>query len=54
MQIETLPLAGLTAPSLVRPIKIACIERGRIVRKAGQLAQRRMTILPAAIRSFVG
>ena len=36
--IEDLPAAGLSAPSVVRPAKIACIEAGRVVRAAGRIA----------------
>jgi len=35
--IADLSAAGLPAPSVVRPAKIACIEPGRVVRRAGAL-----------------
>lgn len=35
--IGNLSRAGLPAPSVVRPAKIACIEHSRIVRRAGRL-----------------
>ncbi len=54
LAIEDLALAGLGAPSLVRPLKIACLEPSRIVRKAGQLSEKQMAAVGAAIRSFIG
>lgn len=36
--INDLELAGLGAASVVRPIKIACVEPGRILRVAGHLS----------------
>jgi len=54
LRIEDLAQAGLGAPSLVRPIKIACLEPSRIIRKAGRLPEKQMAAVTAAIRSFVG
>ena len=38
--------AGLSAPSIARPVKIACIEPGRIVRKAGRLGEEEIDSVP--------
>mgnify|MGYP000967015152 CR=1 FL=1 len=54
LKIDDLKLAGLGAPSLVRPIKIACLEPSRIIRKAGRLPETQMAAVTAAIRSFTG
>ena len=54
LPIEDLALAGLGAPSLVRPIKIACLEPLRIIRKAGRLGDRQTAAVADAIRSFIG
>lgn len=35
--IRDLAKAGLPAPSVVRPAKIACIDPGRVVRRTGRL-----------------
>ena len=37
VMISDLVMAGLDAPSVVRPIKIACVEPSRILRSAGRL-----------------
>ena len=52
--IGDLNAAGLDAPSLIRPIKIACIEPSRIIRKAGALPAKEMQPVSAAIQSFIG
>lgn len=54
VKIENLSLAGLTAPSLVRPIKIACLEPARIIRKAGTLDARPLAQVVDSVRRFVG
>lgn len=54
--IPDLKHAGLPAPSVVRPVKIACVEEKRIERRAGRLdkatarivAQRLHALLAAA------
>lgn len=52
--VADLALAGLSAPSLVRPTKIACIEPARIIRKAGRLTNAQGMAVATAIRSFIG
>ncbi|MFZ5616099.1 MAG: type II toxin-antitoxin system PemK/MazF family toxin [Pseudomonadota bacterium] len=37
VEIGNLDAAGLPAPSLVRPVKIATVDAGRIVRRIGRL-----------------
>jgi mRNA interferase MazF len=46
--------AGLPAASLIRPVKIACIEPSRIIRRAGRLDRTTATKAFEAVRSFVG
>ena len=52
--IADLKPTGLDAPSLVRPIKIACIEPSRIIRKVGVLSRGEVELACATIQSFIG
>jgi mRNA interferase MazF len=52
--IADLAAAGLPAPSLVRPTKIATVEPSRIVRKAGRLGREETARAVATVRAFVG
>jgi mRNA interferase MazF len=52
--IADLALAGLPAPSLVRPTKIATVEPSRIVRKAGRLGGAETACALATVRAFIG
>ena len=54
LKIEDLRQAGLAAPSLVRPTKMACLEPQRIIRKAGTLSEKQMAAVKSDIRSFIG
>lgn len=45
--------AGLGAPSIVRPVKIAHIEPDRIVRRAGGLGATQTAAVLAKVRAFV-
>lgn len=54
VKIDDLASVGLTAPSVVRPIKIACLEPARIIRKAGRLDNRPLAQIVETIRGFVG
>ena len=45
--------AGLSAPCVVRPTKIACIEPTRILRRAGRLEAATAARALSAVRSFV-
>jgi len=51
--IADLERAGLPAPSVVRPAKIACIEPGRVVRRAGTLDARNASLVGARIGGFL-
>lgn len=51
--VRDLDLAGLGAPSLIRPIKIACLEPDRILRKAGRLKDTQVAEVARTIRSFI-
>jgi len=53
VRIGDIDRAGLPAPSVVRPAKIACIEPGRIVRRAGSLVARDASLVAARLDSFV-
>jgi len=46
--------AGLTADSIVRPVKIASIDPSRILRRAGALEPDETSALLVLIRSFIG
>ena len=52
--ISNLARAGLSTASVVRPIKIACIEPARIVRRAGSLVPAEARRVLAAISGFIG
>ena len=51
--ITDLRRAGLPAPSVVRPAKIACIEPGRILRRAGMLDARQASLVAARLGGFL-
>jgi mRNA interferase MazF len=53
VKLADIASAGLSAPSIVRPVKLACIEPHRIVRKSGRLAQAEKDRLLTIIRSFL-
>jgi mRNA interferase MazF len=46
--------AGLPAPSVVRPAKIACIEPSRVVRRVGQLDKAAARTVGRMLRGFLG
>jgi mRNA interferase MazF len=52
--ISDLERAGLPAPSVVRPVKIACIEQGRIERRAGRLDKAAARAVAQQLRGFLG
>lgn len=52
--VSDLALAGLSAPSVVRPVKLACIEPTRIVRRAGRLLPNDSRRALAAVSGFLG
>ncbi len=52
--IADLKRAGLPAPSVVRPAKIACIERTRIERRAGRLDKATARAVAQRLRGFLG
>lgn len=52
--ISDLARAGLPAPSVVRPAKIACIEPGRIERRAGRLDKISARAVAQQLRGFLG
>jgi mRNA interferase MazF len=51
--IADLRRAGLPAPSVVRPAKIACIEPTRIQRRAGRLDKTSARQVAARLRGFL-
>lgn len=51
--IDDLALAGLAKPSIVRPAKLACIDRDRIIRRAGTLVPDVRAAVVAQIRRFL-
>ncbi|MGO9698480.1 MAG: type II toxin-antitoxin system PemK/MazF family toxin [Xanthobacteraceae bacterium] len=52
--ISDLRRAGLPAPSVVRPAKIACIEPARIERRAGRLSNAAVRVVSQKLRGFLG
>ncbi len=51
--IEDPAAAGLRAACLVRPVKIACIEPGRVLRQVGHLPLATAGLVFDRVRSFV-
>src|SRR4051794_3848343 len=52
--IADLARAGLPAPSVVRPAKIACIEPSRIERRAGKLDKATARAVAQKLRGLLG
>jgi mRNA interferase MazF len=52
--IAEIDRAGLPAPSIVRPAKIACIEAARIERRAGRLDKASARVVAQRLRGFLG
>ncbi len=52
--ISDLKRAGLPAPSVVRPAKIACIEPGRIDRRIGRLEKAAARTVAQRLKGFLG
>jgi mRNA interferase MazF len=52
--ITELARAGLPAPSVVRPAKIACIEPARIERRAGRLDKTAAKAVAQKLRGLLG
>jgi mRNA interferase MazF len=52
--VANLKGAGLPAPSVVRPAKIACIEPARIDRRIGRLDKATARSVAAKLRGFLG
>ena len=54
VDIADLARAGLPAPSVVRPAKIACIEPSRIERRAGRLDKATAKAVAQKLTGFLG
>ena len=54
VDIANLARAGLPAPSVVRPAKIACIEPARIERRAGKLDKATAKAVAQKLKGFLG
>lgn len=52
--ISDLAVAGLPAPSMVRPAKIATVDGDRIVRRIGKLPARDVRAVAAQLKKFIG
>jgi mRNA interferase MazF len=52
--IDELAEAGLPAPSVVRPAKIACIEPARVLRRAGRLDLATAELVARRLQGFLG
>lgn len=46
--------AGLPAPSVIRPTKIACIDPARVLRRAGKLDKATARVVSQRVRRFLG
>ncbi len=53
VEIAGLAEAGLSAVSIVRPTKIACVEPLRILRKAGALGEPQIKAIQKVMRTFL-
>jgi mRNA interferase MazF len=51
--VRDLARAGLPAPSVIRPAKIACIEPTRVLRRAGTLDRATARAVTEQIRGFL-
>lgn len=54
VRISDLKIAGLPAPSVVRPAKIACIDPARVDRRIGRLEKTTARSVAARLRGFLG
>jgi mRNA interferase MazF len=54
VRITDLATTGLTAASVVRPIKIACVEPGRIIRVAGCVSDGDLAAVQLRFRGLCG
>lgn len=54
VEISDLHQAGLSSPSIVRPVKITNIEPTRVVRRAGRLMPEQTAIVFDLLKSFIG
>jgi mRNA interferase MazF len=54
IDVTDLKLAGLPAPSLLRPAKIATVDSSRILRRIGRLSQRDARALAAGLLALIG
>jgi mRNA interferase MazF len=54
VDVSDLTAAGLPAPSLVRPTKIATADAARIVRRIGRLQPKDAQSLRTALRGLIG
>jgi mRNA interferase MazF len=52
--VSDLKVAGLPAPSLVRPAKIATVDADRIVRRIGKLTAKDAKAVASRVREFTG
>lgn len=51
--ISDLERAGLPAPSIVRPAKIACVEISRVIRRVGRLDNRAAKVVGQRLNSYL-
>jgi len=52
--VTDLARAGLPAPSVIRPAKIACIDPARVLRRAGKLDKGAARTVAQRVRRFLG
>ena len=54
IDVSDLDIAGLPAPSLVRPAKIATVDADRVLQRVGRLAAKDARAVEARLKQFLG
>ena len=54
IEISNLAKAGLSTPSVIRPVKIATIEADRVLRKLGRLGPKELRAVKTALSKIFG
>jgi mRNA interferase MazF len=54
VQVDDIQRAGLPAPSVIRPAKVACIDPDPVLRRAGKLDKATARTVAQRVRRFLG
>ena len=54
IEISSVANSGLSAPSVIRPVKIATIEADRVLRKLGNLGPKEIRAVKTALSKILG